>query len=129
VVGDIVGGRLGAQVEVVTHVLLDESVAVMAANDRVGQFEIFDHRLEFAPITLGDLATEDSSDLIGLANGTIGVEKPLSQRIQRGAALEDQIVAVFHLGEKQSMLAAGLLAFPFSKERRAGSQPLLPTRE
>jgi len=31
VVSDIVGGRFGAQVEVVTHVLLDESVAVMAA--------------------------------------------------------------------------------------------------
>src|SRR5881396_3756060 len=50
IVSDIVGGRFGAQVEVVTHVLLDESVAVMAADDRVGQFEIFDHRLEFAPI-------------------------------------------------------------------------------
>ena len=55
VFGDIVRGRLGAQVEVVTHVLVDESVAVMAADDRVGQFEIFDHRLEFASISLGSL--------------------------------------------------------------------------
>src|SRR6266702_701945 len=36
VVSDVVSGRLGAQVEVVTHVLLDESVAVTAADDRVG---------------------------------------------------------------------------------------------
>jgi len=49
VVGDIVGSRLGAQVELIAHLLLDESVAVMAADDRVRQFEIFDHRLEFAP--------------------------------------------------------------------------------
>jgi len=41
--------------------------------------------LEFASITLGDLATEDGRDLVGLANGAIGVEKLLSQRIQCGA--------------------------------------------
>jgi hypothetical protein len=97
----------------------------MAADDRVRQFEIFDHRLEFASISLGELAAEDGRDLVGLANGAIGVEESLSQCIQRGAPLKDQIVAVFHLGEKQPMLAAGLLAFPLSEERRAGSQPLL----
>jgi len=81
--------------------------------------------LEFASISLGDFATKDGRDLVGLANSAIGVEKTLSQCIQRGATLKDQIVALFHLGEKQPMLAAGLLAFPLSEERRAGSQPLL----
>jgi hypothetical protein len=85
---------------VITHVLLDESVAVMAADDRVGQIEIFDHRLEFASISLGDLAAEDGRDLVGLANGAIGVEESLSQCIQRGAPLKDQIVAVFYPGRK-----------------------------
>jgi hypothetical protein len=33
---------------------------------------------------LGDLATENGRDFVWLANGAIGVEKPLSERIQRG---------------------------------------------
>jgi hypothetical protein len=71
----------------------------MAADDRIGQIEIFDHRLEFASITLSDFATEDGRDLVRLANRAIGIQKPLSQRIQRGAPFKDQIVAIFHLGE------------------------------
>jgi hypothetical protein len=101
----------------------------MAADYGIGQIEILDHCLEFAAITPGDLATEDGRDLVRPANGAIGVEKPLSQCIQRGASLKDQIVTIFHLGEKQPVLAAGLLALLFGEEGRAASQPLLSARQ
>lgn len=41
-VGHIVGRRLGAQDEMVADVLLNEAIAVVAADDRVGQLDIFD---------------------------------------------------------------------------------------
>ena len=36
VVVDIIGGRLGPQEEVIADVLLDEAMAIVATNDRVG---------------------------------------------------------------------------------------------
>jgi hypothetical protein len=43
---------------------------------------------------LGDPAAEDHRDLVWLANGSIGVEQTFAKVIERGAALEDKIVAV-----------------------------------
>ena len=37
VVGDVVGRRFGAQVEMIADVLFDKALAVVAADDRVGQ--------------------------------------------------------------------------------------------
>jgi len=45
IVVDVIARRLGAQKALVADVLLDEAVAVVAANDRVGEVHIFDFRL------------------------------------------------------------------------------------
>jgi len=42
IVVDVVARRLGAKDAVVTHVLLDEAVAVVTADDRVGQVHVLD---------------------------------------------------------------------------------------
>ena len=57
----------------IANVLFDEAVAVVAADDRIGQLDVFDHGLEFAPVKLVELAAEDGGDLVGLADGTIGM--------------------------------------------------------
>jgi hypothetical protein len=116
VVGDIVGGWLGAQVEMISHVLLDETAAVVAADDRIGQVQVLDHRLKLATILPGDSTAKDGRDLVGLADGAISVQEAFSQRVQSGASMEDQIVAVLYLSKEQTMLAPRLLAFAFCKE-------------
>jgi len=40
---------------------------------------------------VGDLATEDGGDLPGLADGAIGIQEALSQGVQGGAPMEDEI--------------------------------------
>jgi hypothetical protein len=47
--------------------------------------------LEFAPVKLGPLASENRRDLVGLADGTIGIEQPLAQTVQGGAAAEARL--------------------------------------
>jgi hypothetical protein len=89
-VGDIVGRRLGAQEEVIPHLLLDESVAVVAPDDGMGKIQVFDDRLEFAAVMLGDLAAEDAGDLVGLADGAIGIPETLFQGVQASAPREDE---------------------------------------
>jgi len=74
-VDHIVAGRLGAEDQVVAHILLDESVAIMTADDRVGQVHVLDLGLQLSPILLADLATEDDGDLVRLADGAVGVEE------------------------------------------------------
>ena len=59
IIVDVVGGRLGAQDEVVANVLLDEAVGVMAADDRVGQVHIFDFGLQFSAMAAGNLAAKE----------------------------------------------------------------------
>ena len=73
-----VGGRLGPQDQVVTHVLLDEAIAVVTADDRVGQIHVFDLGLQLATILFGDFATEDDGDLVRLTDRAVGVEQPLT---------------------------------------------------
>ena len=125
VVGDVVGRRLGAQDEVIAHVLLDEAVAVMAADHRVGQVHVFDLGLQLAAIALGDLAAEDRGDLVRLADGPVGVEEPLAELVERGAAMEDEVVAELDLGEEQPVLAAGMFSLCCGEERREAGEPLL----
>ena len=95
VVGDVVGGRLGAEDQMVAHVLLDEAAPVMAADDRVGQVHVFDLGLQLAAVLLGDLATEDDGDLVWLADGAVGVEQALAELVECGASIKDQVVAEF----------------------------------
>jgi hypothetical protein len=73
-------------------------------------------------VQLGDLVAEDRGDLVWLTDGPIGVEEPLAEPVERGATMEDEIVAELGLGKEQPMMAAGV--FPFCRRREAG-EPLL----
>src|ERR1700726_3146338 len=73
VVGDVVTGRLGTEDGVVTHVLLDEAIAIVTADNWVGQVHLFELGLQLAAVLFRDLATEDDGDLVWLTNGAVGV--------------------------------------------------------
>jgi hypothetical protein len=70
VVIDVVARCLCPEDEVITDVLLDKAVAVMAANHGIGQIHIFDLGLQLAPILLGDFTTEDDGDFVRLPDGS-----------------------------------------------------------
>ena len=61
----------------------------MAADDRIGQVDVFNDGLEFAPVVFGDLAAKDNSDLVGLTDGPIGIQEPFSELIKRRAPAKD----------------------------------------
>ena len=82
IVGDVVARSLGAQDEMVAHILFDEAVAIVAANDRVGEVHVLDLGLQLATMKLGDFAAEDRGDLVWLTDGAIGVEKPLGEFVE-----------------------------------------------
>lgn len=125
VVGDIVAGRFGAERQVVTHVLLDEAVAVVTADHRVGEVHVFDLGLQFAPAFFGDLATEDNGDLVGLTDGAVGIEEPFSEFVEGGPPIKDQVVAVFDLREEQAVVATGVVAFSRCEKRGETDQPFV----
>ena len=100
VVVDVVARRLGAQHEVIANVLLDEAIAIVAANHRAGQVHVFDLGLQLAPIMLADPAPEDHRDFVGLSNCAIGVEQALTEFVQCRAAPEDEVVAELYLREE-----------------------------
>ena len=64
--------------------MLDEAVAVMAADDRVGQVHVLDLVLELAAVLLGNLAAKDDGYLIRLADRPVGVEQTLAQLVEGG---------------------------------------------
>src|SRR6266436_4787880 len=96
VVGHVVAGCFGPEDQVVAHVLLDKAIAIMAADNRVGQVHVFDLGLQFAAVLSGDLATEDDGDLVRLADGPVGVEQTFPQFVERGAA-KNGVKRVNHL--------------------------------
>ncbi len=97
----------------------------MAADHRIGQIEIFDHGLQLALVLLGHFAPEDHGDLLGLADGSVQIQQSLGEFIYRGAAMEDEVVAILHLREEQPMLTSSLFAFPVCNERGERREPLL----
>ena len=99
---------------------------VVTTNDRIGKVEVFDYGLQFAFVFLGDLPAKDHGDLLGLADGPIHVQQAFREFVHGGTAEEDQIVAVLHLREEQSMLTADLSSFLRGEEGRECRQPLLP---
>ena len=101
----------------VADVLLDEAVAVMTADNRVGQVHVFDLGLQLAAGLLGDLTTEDDGDLVRLADGAVGVEQTLAQLVERSPPMKDQVVAEFDLREEQPVLTARLPALSRAEER------------
>ena len=104
---------------------MTKPLPVMTADDRVGQIHVFDHGLQLSAVLFGDLAAEDHGDLVGLTDGSVGVQQPFAHFVQRGAAMEDEVVAKFDLREEQPMLATRVSAFSFGEERRERGQPLL----
>ena len=82
VVVDVVACGLGPQDDVIANVLLDEAVAIVAANHRVWQVHVLDFGLQPAPILLADFATEDHGDLVRLPDCPIGIEQALAKIIQ-----------------------------------------------
>jgi hypothetical protein len=52
----VVTGRLGTEDGVVTHVLLDEAIAIVTADNWVGQVHVFDLGLQLAAVLFRDLA-------------------------------------------------------------------------
>lgn len=74
VVVDVVGSRLRSQQAVVVDILLGKAVPVVAADHRVGQVEIFDHRLQFAFVLPGHFAAKDRGDLPGLPDVAVQVQ-------------------------------------------------------
>jgi hypothetical protein len=74
--------------------------------------------LQLASVMLSDLATEDDGDLVRLADGSIGVEQTFAEIIQRGAATEDEVVAVLDLREEQPVLAARMFSLSCGEEGR-----------
>jgi len=95
-----VGGWLGAEQQMISDVLFDETVSIMAANHRVGQVHVFDHGLPFSAVVLGYLAAKDPGDFMGLADGPMGVQEPFSPLVQGSAAAEEQVIAPFDLGQE-----------------------------
>src|SRR5206468_5577367 len=129
VIVDVIARGLGPQDDVIANVLLDEAVAIVAANHRIWKVYVLDLGLQFAPILLGDLATEDHGDLIRLPDRSIGIEQALAKIIQCRAAVEDEVVAIFDLREEQPVLAVGVLAFSCSEEGQKAVNVLLAISE
>jgi hypothetical protein len=101
---DVVARRFGPKDEVIANVLLDEAIAVVTADHRIGQVHVFDLGLQLAAMMFADPATEDHGDLVGLADRSIGIEQPLL--VQRRAAMEDEVVAELDLRLPSSPLAS-----------------------
>lgn len=97
---NIVAGRFGAKEKMVADVLLDRSVLVMAPDDGIGQVHFVDHSLDLGGVTPCDLSSEDRSELIGVTDAAVRIQKPLLEGIEGSTAFEDEVVTVFHLGKK-----------------------------
>ena len=121
---DIVACCLGSKDEVISNVLLDEAIAVMAADYRIGQVHIFDFGLQLASIMLADSAAKDDGDLVRLSDGSVGVKQSLAEVIQRRPATEDEVVAKLDLREEQPMLTACFRSL-LCRERTALAAPAI----
>src|SRR6516165_5952048 len=59
--------------------VLDRAIA----DHRIGQVHVFDLGLQLAAVLFGDLAAEDDSDLVRLADGPVDVEQAFAQFVER----------------------------------------------
>src|SRR5262245_58173426 len=97
----------------------------MTPDDVVGQVEIFDEGLELPAIAGGDLATEDGGELRRLPDGAGRIEESVAERVEGGAALKNQVVAVLDLRDKQPMPHHA--EFGRREDGRERAEPLLRT--
>src|ERR1700731_4037222 len=74
---------------------------------------------------LGDLAAKDHRDLLRLSDGSIGVEQTLAELVQGRATAEDEVVAEFALGKKQSVSTTSLFSLSCGEKGCEVRQPLL----
>ena len=86
---------------------------------------VLDHGWQLTLRVLGDAATEDEAEGIGVAKGSMGIPQTLSQTIQGSPALKDEVVTVFDLGEEQTVLDTGLASLAGGKEGDQGGEPFL----
>src|SRR5437867_13078274 len=70
-------------------VLFGKAVPVVTANHRIGQVEIFDHRLQFPLVLFGYSTSEDGGDLLGWPDVSIQVQQPLGEFLHRCPPMED----------------------------------------
>lgn len=109
----------------IADILLEEALAVVAADHRVRQIQILHDGLELAAMKPRDAATEDEGKFVGLTNGAVGVQESLLEGIDGSATMEDEIVAVLYLRKKQPVLNTGVLSFFGSEKGREAGQPFL----
>jgi hypothetical protein len=76
-------------------------------------------------VPLGDLATKDHCEFVGLADSSVGIQQALAELIESGATGKDQVVTVLDLREEQPVLNPGLSAFGFGEEGCQLCQPSL----
>ena len=114
--GHVISSRLGAQAHVIADVLFEGAVCVVSTNDGVGQIEVFNDGLKLSLVELGDLTAEDGGDLARLADGAVGIQQSLVQLVQCSSAMEDEVITILHLGEKEPVLTAAIFAFAVFKE-------------
>ena len=122
---DIVAGYLSAQDPVISDVLLDRSILVIAADDGVAEMKILNRGLEFAAVVFGNPAAIDDSQFVRPADGAIGVQQSVSKCVESGAAFKNQIVTILNLSEEDAVLTAGAVSLPFGEERREIAKPFL----
>ena len=67
----------------ITDILLEEALSIMATDHWVWKLQILDDGLKLSLVLLGDLATEDDGNLLGLADGTIGIQQSLAVELVR----------------------------------------------
>ncbi len=91
----------------VTHILLDRAVLVLAANNRIAQVIVGDLGLEATAIGFGDAVAEDGAELVGTADAAIEVQQALSHAVERGPFSEDQVGAVLDLAGEQPIHVIG----------------------
>ena len=90
---DVVARSLGAKDEVIANVLLDEAVAVVAADHRIGQVHVFDLGLQLAAMMFADPATEDRADFVGLSDRSIGIEQSFAEVVQGESGMTQPAIA------------------------------------
>ena len=100
----------------IADILLEKALFIVTTDHWVWKLQILDDSLKLSFVLLGDLATEDHGDLLGLADGPIGIQQSLAELIQCGSPMKDQVVTIFNLGEEEPVLTARLFALALFKE-------------
>ena len=74
----------------IADILLEKALSIVTTDHWVWKLQILDDGLKLSFVLLGDLATEDHGDLLGLADGPISVQfcRLLGFQLAKGFALD-----------------------------------------